>query len=80
MYYDDSPFSFGPPTQSGFVVVVEPSDTDTDAVIDYIREHGATSRDYDGNEIFWVVFPDEPRRVWDFTERALRSTINRRLK
>jgi len=48
-------------------------DTDVEVVILEARSEGATSVDGDGGEIFWIVFPDEPNRAWDFTERALRA-------
>lgn len=30
----------------------------------------------DDGETFWIVFENEPRRLWDFTEKSLRSTIS----
>lgn len=79
MYEDYSPIP-NSPSESGLVIAVEASDTDTDAIIHLAREIGATSQDPELGEIFWIVFTETPRRVEPFTERALRSTINRRLK
>tara|TARA_Y100001970_G_C14152463_1_gene813534 strand:+ start:1068 stop:1355 length:288 start_codon:yes stop_codon:yes gene_type:complete len=73
MYIDDPPY---PNTPSKKVVVVG-GKKDVDKVIRLARQNGATTRDYDGNEVFWIVFEDKPKRIWDFTERALRKSIAR---
>jgi len=56
------------------VVVVEGGEKAKD-VIALARRCELTTRDADGDEIFWIVFASEPRRVWDFTGKALRQTI-----
>lgn len=56
------------------VVVVEGGEKAKD-VIALARDEELTTRDVDGHEIFWIVFASEPRRVWDFTGKALRQTI-----
>lgn len=56
------------------VVVLEGGEKAKD-VIAFARRHELTSHDADGSEIFWIVFASEPRRVWDFTGRALRRTL-----
>jgi hypothetical protein len=75
MYADHSPIPNFPQTKSGQVLVLEKTDKDEAAVIAMARDEGAVSIDGDDDEIFWVVFSDEPRRVWDFTEASLRSAI-----
>ncbi|MFZ2193260.1 MAG: hypothetical protein WAV31_03375 [Candidatus Moraniibacteriota bacterium] len=77
MYIDDSPVPNFPPSSSGQVIVIDKTDKDADSVIELARDEGATSIDADGDETFWVVFSDEPRRVWDFTEEALRGEIKK---
>ena len=56
------------------VVVVEGGEKAKD-VMRLARNEELTSRDADGNEIFWIVFANEPRRIWDFTGKALRQTL-----
>lgn len=77
MFADYSPVPNFPPSKSGQVLVLERHDSNTDAddVIEEARSAGATSVDGDGDEIFWIVFAKEPRRVWDFTEASLRNTL-----
>lgn len=77
MFVDYSPVPNFPPSESGQVLVLErhDSDTDTEDIIAEARSVGATSVDGDGDEIFWIVFASEPRRVWDFTESTLRNAI-----
>ncbi|MBI3442948.1 MAG: hypothetical protein HY007_04225 [Candidatus Sungbacteria bacterium] len=60
------------------LTVIEESDNacDPDAVIELARLKDAVSiSSEDGKEIFWIVSANEPRRVWDMTERALRSSL-----
>lgn len=75
MYEDYSPH----PVPEGVeqVVVLEEGDVHTaDEVIEFADEVGATS--FDGEDIiFWIVFPANPRRAWDFTEKALRQQLER---
>ena len=59
-------------------IVVEETDKPyrpgfADEVIQTARVRDATTAD--GDEIFWVVFAEEPKRLWDFTERSLRSEL-----
>lgn len=77
MYTDYSPIpNF--PRHEGIgghkVVVIEGGEKAKD-VMELAREEELTSRDADGNEIFWIVFASEPKRVWDFTGKALRQTL-----
>lgn len=71
MYGDHSP----EPRLTDRVLVLEDGDTDADEVIEVARSEGAVSN-RDG-ETFWIVFADEPRRVWDFTERSLRREMSK---
>lgn len=74
MYGDFSP----EPRLTDRVLVIEESDFNADEVIETARDEGAVSA-RDG-ETFWIVFAEEPRRVWDFTERCLRREMSKRRK
>ncbi len=79
MYIDHLPMPNCPARK---VVVIEDCDKPytvlfVDQVIEKARIHDATSRDSDSDEIFWIVFANEPRRAWDMTESALRSSLRR---
>jgi hypothetical protein len=79
MYFDFPPQADCPARK---VVVIEDGDKPynlifTERVIDFARANDATSRDGDGDEIFWIVFDDQPKRAWDMTESALRSELGR---
>lgn len=79
MYIDYSPMTNCPAKQ---VIVIEESDKPytllfVDQVIEKARNFEATSRDADSDEIFWLVYANEPRRAWDMTESALRSDLRR---
>jgi hypothetical protein len=76
MYGDNSP----EPRLTSRVLVLEDNDLDADEVIETARDEDAVSSDGDNDEIFWIVFQNEPRRVWDFTERCLRQELARRAK
>ena len=71
MYGDYSPA----PGLTSRVLVLEDGDKDADQVIEEARQEDAVTKDGDGNEIFWIIFENEPRRVWDFTERSLRRHL-----
>lgn len=73
MYADFPPQPNAPVSQ---VLVIEEGDKEIpiDEIIEEARDAGAVSEDGDGDEIFWIVFANEPRRMWDFTERSLRSS------
>ena len=58
------------------VLVLEGGE-DPNEVIAMAREIGATHHNGDGEEIFWVVYLDDPRRAWDYTEAALRADLRR---
>lgn len=77
MYLDYSSYPNWPPSRNyrGFSVVVLEGGEKAKDVILFARRHEVTSVDADGDEIFWVVFPDDPKRIWDFTGRALRRTL-----
>ncbi|HCC05291.1 TPA: hypothetical protein DEP58_03220 [Patescibacteria group bacterium] len=79
MFADYSPVPNFPPSESGQVLVIERHDSETNAedIIAEARRAGATSVDGDGDEIFWIVFASEPRRVWDFTLTSLQNTIKK---
>jgi len=63
------------PLGSGCQVVVVEGGEKAKDVIALARSYELTTRDADGHEIFWIVFASEPRRVWNFTGKALRQTI-----
>ena len=76
MYVDYSPDSkhterFG----VSKVLFLEIGDIDVEQAIESAYEAGAVTRDSDGDELFWVVVPHNPKRVWDMTERVLRNTM-----
>jgi len=73
MYADRSPV---PNALVEHVLVIEGTDKQCtiDEIIEEARDVGAVSEDEDGNETFWIVFANDPRRVWDFTERSLRNS------
>ncbi len=61
------------------VLVVEDDDLNPQDVIDGAYDVGAVTCNGE-DEVFWVVFAEEPRRVWDFTERSLRHEIQKRAR
>ncbi len=76
MYADHSPV---PQLKKGQVIVVEESDKPygpdfAEELIEMAFDNNAITGS-DEEPTYWVVFDNEPRRVWDFTERALRSTF-----
>jgi hypothetical protein len=76
MYTDYAPIAnFPTRNHRGHQVVVVEGGERASEVIALARKDELTSRDADGNEIFWIVFASEPNRVWDFTGRALRRTL-----
>jgi hypothetical protein len=70
MYGDYSP---EPNRGTERILVVEGGE-DPDEVIAEARSVGATSWQGD-DEIFWIVFEDDPHRLWDFTKRCLRDSL-----
>lgn len=44
-------------------------------LIDACHRYGATQQDEYG-ERYWVVFEDDPKRPWDFTEKSLRASAD----
>jgi len=74
MYSDFSPV---PNCRAERVLVLEDGDLDADAVIEAARDEGAVTSDGE-NKIFWIVFANEPRRVWDFTEYCLRREMSKK--
>ena len=75
MYQDDPPV---PNAKTRIVIVIEKGDSSRpDEVISFARDIGATTHD-DGEDVFWVVFDNEPRRLWDFSEAILRADLARR--
>ncbi len=75
MYLDYSPQPNCP--SGGRVLVVQDGDEEQ---IDEIIQSSPTTIDDGGNKIFWIVFADKPRRVWNFTERALRASLTPKRK
>lgn len=64
------------------VIIIEEKDKPytvlfVDQVIEKARASDATSRDADNDEIFWVVFGNEPERVCGMTDWELRSRLRR---
>lgn len=77
MYADHSP----QPGLVSRVLVIEEDDIDIDPdeIMEMARDEDAVTRDGDRDEIFWIVFDDEPQRVWDFTKHSLLTQLaNRR--
>ncbi len=74
MYSDHSP----EPRLTPRVLVLEEGDLDTEKIIEMAHNEGAVTKN-DG-EIFWIVFSNEPRRVWDFTEKSLRRQFAKKAK
>lgn len=71
MYIDHSPN----PEITNKVLVIEDNDLghiSPDKAVEMARDGGATTGK-GAREIFYVVYSREPRRIWDFTERALRA-------
>lgn len=76
MYADHAPVvNFPVRNHKGNQVIVVEGGEKAKDVIRLAQREELTTRDADGDEIFWIVFSDEPRRVWDFTATALRRTI-----
>ena len=75
MYADDF-FSHPLPESVRQVVYLEGGEKPDD-VVRFAREVGSTYISWGGDEIFWIVFPDNVRRAWDYTERALREDLKR---
>lgn len=74
MYADHPPV---PNCQASRVLVLEESDNpyDVDAIIETAKRENAITQDGDGNTIYWIVFADNPKRVWDFTEKSLERSL-----
>ena len=70
MYSDYSPIPNYPPTEENTVLVIEGTETNKEEAMNMARGIGATSTDPDGCEIFWVVYAQEPKRIWDMTEES----------
>ena len=73
---------FFPPIEGGVTpptpvvaVVTRNERVRPEAVIRVCHGYGATSYQSEGL-CFWVVFEDEPRRAWSFTETGLRSSVD----
>lgn len=82
MYHDNRPPG-APPSCPREVLVLEADDFPCD-IDEMVREIGDTSSTEDtdpdaqeGARIYWYVNETDPRRVWDCTERALRSQLAR---
>lgn len=76
MYTDYAPIpNFPVRNYKGHQVVVVEGGEKAKDVMRLARNEELTTTDVDGNEIFWIVFANEPRRIWDFTGKALRQTL-----
>ena len=78
MYSDFSP---EPNSLANRVLVVvgdDPHYHTIDEIVNEAREVDATYEDGEGDEIFCIVFANEPHRVEKFTERTLRQELERR--
>lgn len=64
-----------PKNYKGHGVVVVEGGEKAKEIIALARDNGLTTRDADGDEIFWIVFESEPHLVRDFTGKSLRKTI-----
>ncbi|MBT6034019.1 MAG: hypothetical protein HOH01_00315, partial [Candidatus Jacksonbacteria bacterium] len=53
-------------------------DTNAKLIMQEAVHHDAVSTDADGEDIYWVVFDNDPGRAWDFTEKTLRVEIEQR--
>lgn len=47
-----------------------------EAVLSVCERYGATSQQSEG-KCYWVLFADEPKRPWPFTESALRAEADK---
>ena len=77
MYGDFPPVINAPVEQ---VLVLEEGDNQhtIDEIVEEARDAGAIAKDSNGDEVFYLVFAEEPRRMWDFTERSLRKYLTQR--
>lgn len=73
VYIDNSPIPNFPYTEDNQVVVLEGGERASE-VIEFARENEVTTNDGE-DEIFWIVFSNNPQRVWDFTGKSLRRTL-----
>jgi hypothetical protein len=71
-----------PPLEGGveaptpFVAVVTVNErVRPEAIMAVCEQYGATSQQSEG-KCFWLVFEDEPRRPWPFTEKGLRASVD----
>lgn len=74
---------FFPPIEGGIkpptpvvAVITRNERVRPEAVIAVCHNYGATSKQSEGL-CFWVVYEDEPRRAWSFTEKGLRSSVDK---
>ena len=74
---------FFPPLENGITaptpvvaVITTNERVRPEAVISVCHKYGATSQQSEG-VCFWVVYEDEPRRAWSFTEKGLRSSVDK---
>ncbi len=79
MYVDFPPQPNCPTTK---VVVIELTDKPyglifAERVIDLARANDATSIDGDREEIFWIVYEENPKRVIDMTKSVLKNDLQR---
>lgn len=77
MYTDYSPVPNYPRHENyrGHQVVVIEGGESGSEVIRFARRNELTTINADGNEIFWIVFSNDPRQLYDFTAKALRRSL-----
>ena len=74
MYIDNSPVPNFPPTEDNKVLVIDGGEDAQE-----VMRVAPTSIDESGKTIYWIVFADEPRRVWDFTDGTILGAAERRV-
>ena len=76
--YSDFPPEMNAPIQR--VLVIEDGDSQytINEIVEEARDVGAVFEDNDGDEIFCIVFAEEPRQMWHITERSLLNMLARK--
>lgn len=73
-YFPPLERGFTPPCK--FVAVVTTNErVRPEAILAVCERYGATSIQSEG-KCFWIVYEDEPKRAWPFTEKALRCSVD----
>lgn len=66
--YVDAPCSF-------VAVITRNERVRPEAVVAVCERYGAASQQTEG-KCYWIVYEDEPRRAWPFTQEALRASVD----